>query len=103
MSQDELIAAAGRFFSQSFDGVIRIEMIDADYAVWVDGRERPPTVSPTPPKGLERRFCLWRLSENDIRFVLAGDEKRLDASFVAGRLQISGDMAVMARLELANV
>ena len=103
MVDQELLSAAGKFFPQAFDGVIRIEVLDADYAFWVDGRTGPPKVSAESPEAVATRFCLWRIDYPDLSQLFAEGGHRLQNSFITGRLKISGDMGVMARLETANV
>lgn len=93
------MTAARRFFPTSFDGVIRIEVLDADFSFWVDGREDTPVVSKDSPIGVSTRFCLWRIDYVDLGQLFADGGHRLPSSFVSQRLKISGDMAVMARLE----
>lgn len=102
MIDSEIIDSATRFFPGSFGGVIRIEVLDAAYAFWVDGRQDPPIVSADAPRQLATDFCLWRIDYPDLMRVCAEGTRRIESSFVAGRLKISGDMAVMARLETAH-
>lgn len=102
MDTDTLLTQAQGYFLAAFDGVIRIEIIDADTSLWVDGRQTPPIVSPSSPKGVERRFCLWRIEAADLSLILTRTQLRLENSLVAGRLHISGDMAVMMRLEAVH-
>ncbi|WOI52310.1 hypothetical protein [Parvularcula sp. LCG005] len=100
MEENELLEAGRRLFTKSFDGVIRIELLDDGGACWVDGRQSPPTVSIQSPNGVGHRFCLWQIDADDVGLVLTPDKGRFQNSYVAGRVRISGDMAIMARLEL---
>ncbi|MEM9234978.1 MAG: SCP2 sterol-binding domain-containing protein [Pseudomonadota bacterium] len=102
MVDADLLPVAQAFFPAPFDGVIRIEVLDADYAFWVDGRTSPPTVSPDSPDGVATRFCLWRIEYMDLNQLFAEGGQRLNNSFITGRLKISGDMGVMARLETGH-
>ncbi|MEE9328785.1 MAG: hypothetical protein V3V30_01500 [Parvularculaceae bacterium] len=98
----ELLKAAGNYFPTKFDGVIRIEMDGAIDSIWVDGRVSPPSVSTKAPANLASAFCLWRGQKEIFARVFALEERRLESAFIAGRVQISGDMSVMARLEPAE-
>lgn len=100
MEDHDLIEKASRYFKSGFDGVIRIETMDGKSSFWVDGRQTPPVVSAESPKGVEQGFCLWRAEKKDLQIIFGADPRRLESSYVSGRLKISGDMAVMARLEL---
>ena len=102
MDTTELEAVIRPIFAKGFDGVIRVELIGEPVSVWVDGRGEAATVSADSPTGVEGRFCLWRIDPLDVPLVLVADERRLENGFVSGRLKISGDMSVMARLEIAG-
>ena len=102
MIDEDLIGTAKGVFSEAFDGVIRIEVLDADFSFWVDGRVSPPAVTRESPEGVATRFCLWRIDYPDLNQLFTDGGQRLASSFVSGRLKVSGDMAVMARLELQN-
>ncbi|MEE4213403.1 MAG: SCP2 sterol-binding domain-containing protein [Parvularcula sp.] len=86
-------------FTKGFGGVLRIENSDDGTSLWVDGREDKPVIGQSAPKNLTGRFCLWRAEAEVLRGVLSG-ERRLGMLYNAGRLKISGDMAVMARLTM---
>lgn len=102
MTIDDLVAQARQCLHRSFGGVVRVEVRQPDGAFWIDGMPDPPVVSLDAPTGLERGFCLWRASGETLSRVLTPENRRLEAAFVGGRLKISGDMAVMARLELTR-
>ncbi|MEM9168212.1 MAG: hypothetical protein AAGC56_01055 [Pseudomonadota bacterium] len=97
----DLAAAAEFAFARAFDGVLEI-LIDADQPVrfWVDGRSQPPTVSTHAPAG-EAARCVWRAGPATMERVLTG-ERAFVAAYLSGRLDIRGDMAVMARLIMEN-
>lgn len=97
-----MIGAARRLFPDRFHGVIRVEVLDASFSFWIDGRDAPPVIGREAPRDLSDNFCLWRIDYQDLMRLCAEGGRRLDASFIAGRLKISGDMAVMARLEIAD-
>jgi hypothetical protein len=96
----DLLEAAKAFFTKPFDGVVRIELgEESDNAIWVDGRTDPPKVSNTSPANVVDGFCLWSVRSSDLSMIFGGGERRLESAFVAGRLKLSGDMSVMARME----
>jgi len=99
---EELLAKAGGYFRHRFDGVIRIEIDNASSAIWVDGRSEPPVVGTGAPQNVSSDFCLWRTSKETLMRVLSPETRRLEGAYIAGRLAISGDMAVMARLEIGE-
>lgn len=90
---------AGETFTEGFGGVLRIENTDDGTSFWVDGREETPLVGQAAPKNLTGRFCLWRAEGETLRSLLSG-QRRLAMVYNAGRLRISGDMAVMGRLKM---
>ena len=94
----DLSVGAEKFFTESFDGVIRIEAGDKT-ALWVDGRKTPPVLSDKAPENVTGAFCLWQASPETIGRIFSDGARQLEAAYIAGRLTISGDMAVMARLE----
>lgn len=96
---DTLRQGAEETFRTPFGGVLRVECIDDGSSLWIDGRETPPSVSEAAPPEVSSSFCLWRGESLTLRSVLAG-QRRLETALTAGQLKISGDMAVMARLEL---
>lgn len=71
----------------------------------IDGHQTPPVVTirehgqtddaPQPGK------LTWRVSREVLQRIFLGD-RQLSGAFIAGRLLISGDMAVMARLRLSD-
>ncbi|GGY44764.1 SCP2 sterol-binding domain-containing protein [Parvularcula lutaonensis] len=98
---DGLREGAEKGFVSSFDGVLRIECTEDGSSLWIDGRGDSPSVSEKAPPELEGRFCLWRGEVPVLRSVLLG-QRKLETALMAGQLKISGDMAVMARLELGE-
>lgn len=93
------MSGAEESFLAPFAGVLRIECTDDGSSLWVDGRSGAPAISETAPPDVSSRFCLWRGDALVLHSVLAG-QRRLETALTAGQLRISGDMAVMARLEL---
>lgn len=86
-------------FSTPFAGVLRIECTDDGSSLWIDGRVTPPSVSEGAPPEVSSSFCLWRGEGLMLRSVLTG-QRHLETALTGGQLKVSGDMAVMARLEL---
>ena len=97
---DGLAEAARAFFMRGFGGVIRVEATDRGASFWVDGRGEAARVSREAPASVEASFCLWRAKHETLARLFAERGRRVEAAFVSNRLQISGDMSVMARLEL---
>ena len=93
----DLISAAQHYFREGFDGVIRIETEDGA-TLWVDGRATPPQIGADAPANLEGAYCLWRAGADTLARIFGPEQRQLEAAYIAGRLEISGDMAVMARL-----
>jgi putative sterol carrier protein len=96
---EALIEAARGFFVRGFDGVVRVELTDTGGAFWVDGRGEAAEVGEAAPLGVERGFCLWQASSDTLGRLFTKERRRLESTFISGRLRISGDMSVMARLE----
>ena len=96
---DDLAKTAERAFKRAFAGFIKIES-ESD-VLWVDGHVSPPAIRKNPPKKPDP-LCIWRSASDTMRRVLEG-ERALESSYVSGRLKISGDMSVMARLEMENI
>lgn len=102
MIDQEVLDSATGFFTEAFEGVIRIEILDADFSFWVDGRLTPPRITTDSPEAVATHFCLWRVDYLDLTQLFADGGHRVSNSFITGRLRISGDMSVMARLETAS-
>ncbi|MEM9988223.1 MAG: SCP2 sterol-binding domain-containing protein [Pseudomonadota bacterium] len=100
--QNECQKAAKDLFRTSFSGVIRIDVQDEDFALWVDGRQSPPQIGETAPTKVENSLCLWHLKKQDFLQLAILGQKAVENDFIAGRLRLSGDMSVMARLDLTN-
>lgn len=97
---DELAVAARAFFVRGFGGVIRVEATDRGASFWVDGRGEVAVVEAGAPAAVDGRFCLWRAKFETLARLFSERGRRLESAFVSNRLQISGDMAVMARLDI---
>ncbi len=91
---------AEKYFQKPFNGIIRIELADGAGSVWVDGRQSPPEITEKAPPNVEGAFCLWRTNKETLTRILSPGVRQLEAAYIAGRLNISGDMSVMARLEV---
>ncbi len=98
----ELIPAAQKYFRNRFDGIIRIEIEGVAEPLWIDGRSTPPKISKTAPENVSDSFCLWRTNRETILRLFRPGFRQLEAAYIAGRLTISGDMSVLARLEVGD-
>ena len=113
-SEDALTAAAQRAFAASFGVVLKLAP-EQGAALWVDGRGERPVVSATAPDGADAddqhsddqdgkggaALCVWSGARESLMRALAG-ERAFESAFVSGRIAVSGDMSVMARLALAG-
>ena len=99
-SQDaDLKDRAEKAFASPFGAVIKIAPDDAE-PVWVDGRQNPPKIlTKLPAKDAE--VCTWRGARESLMRAL-DNERAATSAFVSGRIAISGDMSVMARLQLSG-
>ena len=93
-----LRAAASSAFAERFGAVLKI--IVGDGAVLsVDGNKAPPAVAVAKETSLAD--CCWRLSADAFEKILCGEVDPANA-FLSGRLRVTGDISVMARLTLAD-
>ena len=91
----DLIAAAEGAFGPGFGAVLRIDP-GASAAFFVDGRGETCVVTeaqPAPPS------ATWRSGRDTLMSVFQR-KRALENAYLSGRLQIAGDMSVMARLVL---
>lgn len=94
---DALAEAAKQAFAADFGAILKLAP-DTGAPVWIDGRQTPPAVSPTPPEADANPDCTWRGARETLQRVLSSERAFLSA-FVSGRVSVSGDMSVMARLD----
>lgn len=95
-------SAAMKAFAKPFAGILKI-VPDTGTPVWIDGRTCPPSVSTDGTRtGNMTPGCIWHGKRRDIVDALKGEEHLVDA-FISGRVTISGDMSIMARLEMEQV
>ncbi|MEO1135247.1 MAG: SCP2 sterol-binding domain-containing protein [Pseudomonadota bacterium] len=95
---DALIAAARKAFAAEFGAMLKLVPKNGE-PIWIDGRQAPPVVSPTPLETSTAPACTWRGARETLLRVLSS-ERAFESAFVSGRVSVSGDMSVMARLEL---
>lgn len=94
----DLIEAAQKAFNQSFSGVIKIDLED-DGLFFVNGFDAPPSIDEKDPNVSEPALCIWRTDMNTLQRILS-NERALENAYISGRLAITGDMSIMARLTL---
>ena len=92
-------AACAAAFSP-FGGVLKIVVTDDGSEFWIDGTSHTPVAVLEAPARSERA-CFWRCSLETLRRICAGG-RAIESAFVSRRLEISGNFAVMARLELKD-
>lgn len=96
---DPLIAAAAGAFRKPFGAVLEIAPEGAS-PFYVDGRVEPCAVAAVMPSGAEAA-CVWRAGAETLARIFQGG-RALESAYLSGRLKISGDMSVMARLILES-
>ncbi|MEM8987143.1 MAG: SCP2 sterol-binding domain-containing protein [Pseudomonadota bacterium] len=94
---DVLKTAAGAAFDAPFGAVLAIDC--GDVGVFVDGTVAPPCIVETPPGAPD---CAWRAAPDCVAEILSGRLCPAKA-FLNGQLSVSGDMSIMARLDLAAI
>ncbi|MEM1380393.1 MAG: SCP2 sterol-binding domain-containing protein [Pseudomonadota bacterium] len=98
---ESLRSEAETCFVAPFGGILRIECAGDGSSLWIDGRGEAPVVSPDAPPEVSGQFCLWRSDVQTLRSIVS-QQRRLETAYTAGQIKISGDMAVMARIEIGN-
>lgn len=106
-----MLAGAQACFKTPFGGTLLIETIPSQrpgphqqqsLALLVDGTENPPQIVLAPPDAPPPAAdCRWSASPATLERIFNGD-RNLASAFIAGRLVISGDMAVMTRITLTG-
>lgn len=96
---DPLIAAAAGAFQNPFGAILEIAPEGAP-AFFIDGRAAPCAVLAAPPAGAAAA-CVWRAGAETLARIFQGG-RALESAYLSGRLKISGDMSVMARLILES-
>ncbi|MEZ5896443.1 MAG: SCP2 sterol-binding domain-containing protein [Parvularculaceae bacterium] len=93
-----LIENARAAFAAGFGAVLAIEAPDAA-TIYVDGRNDTCSLTAVPPDA--PAACVWRASTDTLLRIFEGG-RALESAYLSGRLKISGDMSVMARLKLES-
>jgi len=96
---DALALAAAGAFRKSFGAVLEIAP-EGSAAFYVDGRADPCAIVAAPPAGAAAS-CVWRAGAETLARIFEGG-RALESAYLSGRLKISGDMSVMARLILES-
>jgi hypothetical protein len=94
-----LIAAAAGAFRKPFGAILEIAP-DGAPSFYVDGRGDPCAVFAARPEG-GASACVWRAGADTLARIFQGG-RALESAYLSGRLKISGDMSVMARLILES-
>lgn len=97
---DELFNCAARLFRAPFGGVIILEA-DGEEPIVIDGRADPPRLTRA-LSGLETAtegVSVWRGARETLLRALES-ERQFAGAYVAGRLRITGDMSLAARVSL---
>lgn len=96
-AQSPMIDAMKKSFTAPFGAVLQLTSNDGE-SVWIDGRKTPPAVTSAPPTGAEPA-CAWRGARDSLIRAIVNN-RAFESAYVSGRIAVSGDMSVMARLEL---
>jgi len=99
IGRDALVAAAAGAFRKPFGAILQITPEGAD-PFYINGRLDPCAVVAVPPAGAEPA-CAWRAGADTLARIFEGG-RALESAYLSGRLKISGDMSVMARLILES-
>ena len=97
----DLLESAKAAFRTSFDATLAI-LVEGRPTIVVDGHESPPSVTEEADFDPANAACTWRVEEETLSRVFDG-ERAFTSAFLSGRLEIDGDMAVMARLEMEKI
>ena len=95
---DDMAARAATAFRHAFDATIAI-FIDEGGGLFIDARNGAPQISAFSEAAPEDAACVWRADAATLSRIFVGG-RALDSAFLSGRLRVSGDMAVMSRLQL---
>ena len=93
----ELLESAKKALTKPFGAVIKLAPVDHT-PVWVDGRTTPPAISLNVPDG-NPGDCTWHGALDALEQALES-ERAFENAYLSGRITISGDMSVMARLTM---
>ena len=97
-----VLSDATKAFQSPFGGCIGLIVEDekAPAAALVDGRGEAVSISACDRSAALAADCVWRASPDVYARVLKGARGLMQA-YLSGRLDIAGDMGVMARLSFA--
>lgn len=94
---EELKSLALKTFAKPFGAVLELAPENGG-AIWIDGHTSPPKILTKAPKKTPAD-CTWRGTGESLLRALEG-ERAMGSAFVSGRITLSGDMSVMARLHM---
>lgn len=98
MSAHALEEIARKAFVAPFGAVLELRPHDGAPA-FIDGRGDAPRFCADLPDDCARADCVWRCAPDILARVLTS-KRAVESAVINGRLEISGDMSVMARLHL---
>ena len=93
--QAAILEAANKATFAPFDGIIEVRCKNSAH-IWIDGRGEPVALAECPDGEIN---CVWRGGRETILRIFS-NERAIDRAYIAGRLQIEGDMSVMTRLRI---
>lgn len=88
-----LAQAAEQAFPKPFGAVLKLTPTEGG-EVFLDGRLTPPKIA-----SAENADCAWH-GAFDVLLRARSSQRAFESAFVAGRLTVSGDISVMARLAI---
>lgn len=93
---EDLIAGARSTFRHGFGGVLSI-LVESGAPIYIDGRREQCSVSYDTPDAPP--ICTWR-ADGETLFRIFRGARAFESAYLSGRLSISGDMSLMARLQM---
>lgn len=95
---EDLIAGSRTTFRSGFGGILTI-CADGAAPINVDGRGDLCIVSADPIEAGYTPDCTWRADGETLLRIFRG-ARAFESAYLSGRLNISGDMAIMRRLQM---
>lgn len=96
---EALLSSAGKAFGKGFDAILEIAPTEAA-PFFIDGRGLRCSVLAAIPENCAPDG-VWRAGAETLARIFEGG-RALESAYLSGRLKISGDMSLMARLILES-
>ncbi len=95
---EDLVAGARLTFPAGFGGALTIE-VEGAVPIHIDGRGERCVVTSVAPEAIITSRCTWRTDGETLMRIFRG-ARAFESAYLSGRLHISGDMAIMLRLQM---